>query len=132
MNGKNIFIAGIVMVLIIASYLWFFVYNKAHVDYEKEKPAISGTPDEIYGLALEDIDVFNKNFLNKAVEVEGSVEQVEGSTLIFSPGLFLRMADENNAVMGDLLKIKGRYVGSEEDILTGELILHFDQCRLVE
>jgi len=130
MKGKNIIIGGIIIALLAATYVWFFVYNKAHVDYQKSQAVFSGSNDEFYVAALEDITSFNEKHLNKAIEITGSVDEIEGATVIFSPGIFCRLAEDATAMpaIGDYITIKGRYVGNDEDLITEELMLKLDQC----
>lgn len=132
MKTKNIFIAGLVIVILAISYIWFFVYNKSHTDYQNVEAVYKGDASGFYTEATS--GVFTEKYLNQAVEVTGDIAQVESeSMLILEPGIICQ-ADSTQSFDGlrkkQSITIKGRAVGTDEDLLTGDLFIRFDNCKV--
>ena len=134
MKTKNILIAGLAIVIMVAVYVWFFVYNKAHTDYQKIDAAYIGNAVDFYKESTSDATVFSEKYLNQAVEISGSISSLESSsTVIISPGIICQ-ADSTSSFDGltqnQNITLRGRAVGTDEDLLTGELMLRLDNCVL--
>ncbi len=132
MKTKKIILGLIIVGLISAIYVWFFVYNKAHTDYQKASAVYSGDAVTFYADAQGNLEEFNTKYLNKAVEITGTVKNIEGGSYILEPYLNCRLAD--NATFtpnaGDAVQLKGRYVGSDNDLLSDELVIILDNCEM--
>jgi hypothetical protein len=130
MTTKKIIFAIILLGILTLTYVWFFVYNKSHADFQSMKPSFSGNATELY----EKIDdQFMENFREKAVEVKGALISIEGRSAIMEPGVQIRIHDDAEIPeweIGDIIAVKCRVVGTEEDILTGEILLLCDQCMV--
>ena len=134
MRTKNIVIGIITMGILIAVYMWFFVYNKAHVDYQASDALFIGQAEVLHDQAVADAAVFKETYVNQAVEVEGKVSEVGSSSFTLKPGLICTLDTnylEDLPNTGDLVNVKGRVVGTDEDILTSEIICILDQCVIL-
>lgn len=132
MKTKKIILGLIIVGLITATYVWFFVYNKAHTDYQKASAEFNGSAETFYEEAQGDLETFNTKYLNKAVELRGIVINIDGGVYELEPKINCRLAE--NATFtpnaGDEVQLKGRYVGSDNDLLTDELVLILDNCEM--
>lgn len=117
----------------IGLYVWFFVYNKAHTNYQQATAVFVGQADEL--LAKTSQSNFLETYLNQAVEVSGSVTEQGSTGFTLGSGLICTLDSSQVRALpnlGDVVTIKGRLVGVDEDILTGETICNLDQCVLLE
>lgn len=131
---KKIVAIVAVLAALIAGYVWFFVYNKAHVDYTEAEAAFTGNADALLTEILADESLFQEKYVNQAVEVSGVVSEVGSSSFKLGSG-FICTVDETKVLempeSGSSATVKGRIVGLDEDILTGEKLCTLDQCTLV-
>jgi len=134
MNTKKIILILLAVILLGGAYAWFFVYNKPHTDFQAEDAAFIGLADELHAKALENENLFNEAFLNEAVEVEGVITEAGTNSFTLSNGIVCTLdpnIEQNIPEFGQDVKVKGRVVGTEDDILTGELICNLDQCVII-
>ena len=129
MKKTTIILLAIIIGLLALVYVWFFVYNKAHVDYFQQDAAFEGAAAEFYELAIADPSAWNE----KSVDLQGAVLSVEGRTAILEPNVQLRLDEDIDLPDGwttaETLRLKCRFVGTEEDILTDEILIRCDQCK---
>jgi hypothetical protein len=119
---KRYLLIALFLILGVAAYVWFFVYNKAHQDFSSLKPAFEGS-------AIELLDLNDENLIDRAVLIEGEVSESEGRTSILDQAVQIRFTDEDLRLeVGDYVKVQCRMVGMEEDLLTGEMLILCDQC----
>jgi hypothetical protein len=82
-----------VLGLLAAVYIWFFVYNKPHRDYEKADADFIVSAEKIYN-QYSGGDSESKKYLDKVLQIEGIPSYIEStdSTVIvvfaFSSGMF--------------------------------------------
>ena len=134
MKIKNVLIASLVIIVIAATYGWFFVYNKAHVDYVEENAHYVGHADSLHEKAVADQAKFHQEYVNKAVEIEGVVKEVGITRFTLGNGMICALDTaflEFMPKVGDTVMVKGRVVGTDEDILTAEILCTLDQCVFV-
>ena len=134
MSIKKIVIGIIILGILAAGYIWFFVYNKAHVDYQDSDAVFIGYADSLHQEAVEDGSTFVENYVNEAVEVEGTVVEVGHSSFKIGNGMICTVDTafrEYLPEIGDFVTVKGRVVGADEDILTSEIICKLDQCVIL-
>lgn len=134
MNTKKIILAALISAFLIGAYVWFFVYNKAHTNFQEEESAFIGLADELRSKALDDENTFKTAFLNKAVEIKGVVTESGSNTFTLGSGIICTLdpsIDQKTPEMGAEVKVKGRLVGTDEDLLTMELICNLDQCVII-
>ncbi len=135
MKFKGFLVAALVLVVIGVSLVWFFVYNKSHLNYATEDAAFVGTTDSLYTIIETDQEAFRKKYINTAIVVEGSVLETNKFNVILNLGFHCHL---DSSVINTLpqvnseVSVKGRVVGITEDILTGDLICNLDQCVILE
>ncbi len=84
MKKKYFVIAGIVwLILILAGIAWYW-YDKPHRDASGIKPALTIDAVELYNQYQHDENAANKRFLDKVIEVKGTVSDVQQSSGITS------------------------------------------------
>ncbi len=134
MNIKKIIVAALVIGSLLAAYIWFFVYNKPHVDYQETDAAYVGHADSLHAEAVQNPTDFTENYVNEAVEIEGTVVEVGTSAFRLGNGMICTI-DTNYReflpTVGEVVTVKGRVVGTDEDILTAEIICNLDRCVVV-
>jgi hypothetical protein len=80
--------------LIGAIMLFFLVYNKPHVDYERAKPEIEIYAADLYQAFIDDEQAAEEKYIGKVIAIEGSmgyIEEHEGFMIVgfvFQDGLF--------------------------------------------
>lgn len=63
---------GLLLVGLIAGLaIYFFVYNKPHVNYEKAKPEMSISGETLYMDYLQDEESANQTYTGKVVQIDG-------------------------------------------------------------
>lgn len=140
-NLKRIIIVALIFGGIGAAYTWFFVYNKKHTDYAREKPEYTMEAKNCFNAFVNNSNE-SADMLGKVVQIYGTVNKFEEgdslSTLIFvfNEGMFgdegircvlLPESAEKAAVMNlpAELSLKGYCVGYNET----DLILEY--CTLI-
>ncbi|MCC5916575.1 MAG: hypothetical protein JJU02_04525 [Cryomorphaceae bacterium] len=128
MTKQKIILFAIILGLLSLIYVWFFVYNKAHLDYQSQKPAFVGESAELY----EQIDGdFAEKYHDKAVEISGIIISIEGRSAILDPGVQVRVLEDTDLPewqVGDRVTLKCRLYGAEEDLIIGGMLILCDQC----
>lgn len=121
--------AAILIGVGVAAYL----FNKPHINYQKADAKFTGMADDFYAQASANQTEFMNTYVNQAVMLKGEILRVESETsVMLAPGILCHLvASENNANLteGTIVKLQGRVVGAEEDLLTGELLIAMDQCE---
>ena len=124
----KIFISLLVIGLIAAAAVYFFVYNKPHTDYEKAKPEVSISGEVLYNAYLQDADSANETYTGKVVEIESVLTGKETADTLtmalfsFGEGMFgpegirCTMLDNHaealmNTPEGTLISVKGFVAG---------------------
>jgi hypothetical protein len=134
MNAKKILISVLVLGLLAGAYIWFFVYNKAHKDYQEAESAFVGDANALLSQATENSASFIDTYMNQAVEVEGIVGDVGTQSFTLGSGLICTLdpnVEQELPGSGEIIKLKGRVVGIEDDLLTGDLLCNLDQCVIL-
>jgi len=76
-----------------AAYGWFFVYNKPHTDYSKEKPVVVLNAESCY-TSFADGEEKTKQWLGQVIQISGTANSIEKDdslttiVFVFSEGLF--------------------------------------------
>jgi hypothetical protein len=80
--------------IIAAVLVYFFVINKSHPDYEKEKPAFTLKASELFEQYRADETAANEKYIDQIVQVSGILDKVEVldtlsiAVFIFEEGMF--------------------------------------------
>ncbi len=134
MKAKKIIGALAILGVLAGAYVWFFVYNKDHVNYQEEAAVFSGEADLLRDQAQQNTASFTEKFLNQAIEVQGTVQETGTTFFTLGSGVICNVDESQLKKMpkiGDEISVKGRLVGTDEDILTGEIICNLDQCVII-
>lgn len=123
MQTRNIIIGVILVGFLSLIYVWFFVYNKSHQNILNMKPVFEGTAQEL-------LDLSDENFIDMAVLIYGEVSETGERTSVLDQAVQIRFSDdvETNLEIGDVIFVRCRLVGYEEDLLLGDRIVLCDQC----
>jgi hypothetical protein len=128
-KGLKIFLFILAAGIATAVLTYKYVYNKAHVDYQNIDATFVGEASDFYQQAIADEAAFLSNYRNKAVLINGEIVEITGSGIQMAPGILLSTLENSGAiVLGDVITCKGRMVGIEEDLLTGDLLIRLDEC----
>jgi len=129
MHKKYFLIAGIIWLVLAGLGLYY--YDKPHANAGDKTTDISITAVELYNLYHKDEAAANKKFLDKIIEVKGTITDVQRSGNITSiqldggtaaAGINCNMADQNEnkkiqlPVKGSTVMIKGRCSGMLMDV----------------
>lgn len=129
-------IGGLAVIGILAAlYVWFFVYNKPHRDYEKAEPDHIVAAEELYYSYKQDKVLSDSMFAGTVVQINGNLDKVEtvdttvtvvfafekgmfgdeGIRCILLPGKHLVLKEYNK---GDPIHIKGYCTGyNDTDVI---------------
>ena len=124
-------------------YVYYFIYNKPHPDYEKETPDFVMSAKAIYGSFKTDKVKANKEYNGKVIQIKASMKKIEDRdslvtiVFVFAEGDF---GDEgvrctllpkfNNEIRtlkpGDFINLKGYCTGyNDTDVI-------FEKCSIVQ
>ncbi len=90
MNWKKITGILILVGILGAAYVWFFVYNKPHRDYEAAKPDFVLTASSCYNYFA----MHKKDYTGKVLQIKGIAQKVETDdslvviVFVFNEGMF--------------------------------------------
>jgi hypothetical protein len=129
MKTRNILVIGGVLVLIGVAVA-YYMYNKPHKNYQEADASFTGQAAAFYSEATTSQTDFLKKYLNQAVVLEGQVFSIESATSIILAPAILCQVNSEGLIEGATITLKGRVVGAEEDLLTGELLINLDNCEL--
>jgi hypothetical protein len=133
MVRRIILIVGMTIILLgIAGFLFYSVYNKAHVDYEKANAQMELTAEDLYQLFASDPSGNPDNLLGKVVTIFGEITEIQGEQFILENHIVCTFGENPNAHLEDFapattIKIKGRIVSFND--LLGEV--RMDHCMVL-
>jgi len=94
MNIKTIFIAIATIGLLVGGYVYIFVLNKEHPDFEHLKADYDITAEALYNDFVKDAEGASKKYNGKMIMLSGQVHDIEHvdsltiAVFIFSEGMF--------------------------------------------
>ncbi|MDJ0645369.1 MAG: hypothetical protein QNJ57_05220 [Flavobacteriaceae bacterium] len=120
----------LVLILILSAYLGYRYLNKGHRNINSENAVIEIESTEFYVSFKKDQALFNKNYLDKTVQLHGSITEIEGNGIILDAKNYINFKDSltQEIKLKDQMTIKGRYVGYD-DLLDQ---LKIDQASIVK
>lgn len=134
MNKKLKFRLGLGVVLVMISaivVLYFYVY-KSHRDIDAEKAAFEISVSELSQRFINNPDSSTATYADQTISIYGNVTALDlkQNTITLDNKLIATTSKEemNKAKMGELVKLKGRFIGYDE--LFNEL--RMDQCTIQE
>jgi hypothetical protein len=131
----KIFISGAILTVLALVYVYVFIYNKPHQDYEKAKPDFIITAEELFYSFVDNQAEAESKFNGKVLLLTGtvsSVEQTQDMTIVnfsFTEGIFgnegirCTMLDNhaekaNQLLFGTQISVKGLCTGfSGSDVI---------------
>ncbi len=139
----KIMIALLLLGIIAAIIVYFFVYNKPHPDFEKAKPEFTINASGLYQAFRTDPDAAAQKFNGKVIQLQGALDNIETGndmvilTFTFEDGVFgpegircTLLPQFHEAAMelvpGEIVDIKGFCTG-----FTGSDVI-LEKCSLIE
>ncbi|NNK73342.1 MAG: hypothetical protein HKO94_09155 [Flavobacteriaceae bacterium] len=110
----------------------FLIYNyiyKEHRDISSEQAEFMVTADLLLGEFEADDQKATAKYLNKTIQVEGLISDLENQTIIIDQSVFCLLEQASKSVLKvkSHVKIKGRLIGYDD--LLNEI--KFDQCIII-
>ncbi|WP_170266448.1 OB-fold protein [Phaeocystidibacter luteus] len=103
----------------------YYMWNKPHRDIQSEEPTYTGTASDLIAILNEGATQFDSLYKEEVAVISGNITQV-GETNITLDNIVICAADSTVDVSmfqrGTDLTIKGRIVGTEEDLIEGYII----------
>ncbi len=125
---RKIIFISLAVVLLIAIGTYFYL-NHDHRKIETEKSAFALTSESLVSAFQTNPTEANQKYLNKTIEISGSVTEQSDSTLTLDPGVFCFFSDPIDFESNQKdVTVKCRCIGYDE--LFGEVKL--DQCSLIK
>jgi hypothetical protein len=110
--------------LLSGAYVWFFVYNKSHANIHNEDIAFNGTSIELKNQFILEDGSLDSSLLNKVVVVKGNVSEAETKSYILDELLVCHLDSTLSANPSHKnIHVKGRLIGTIDDIIYGDLIV---------
>ncbi len=146
MNVKKILLGGVIIIALVAAYVWFFVYNKPHENIEEAKTDYSVTLPEIVSEYVGAFDSSNSKYNGKVIEISGAVDRVEPndsiSSIVFKAGgdyeifceVYPRYNKEAKGIKAnEKIIVKGFVSGAEQpdEMLEISGIIRLKKCSIL-
>lgn len=141
----KIIAALLVIALLAALYVWFFVYNKPHRDYEKAEPDHILAAEDLFYDYRNDRDRADSLYTGMVIQIYGALDKVEvadsiiTAVFVFEQGMFgdegircVMLPDHHEAVRsvnpGSEISLKGYCTGyNETDVIIEKSSLAGDE-----
>lgn len=123
-------IVGIIFILMImVGFITYEYIYKEHRNIGNEEAVFKGNASEIYSEFNQNNDGFNANYLDKTIEIEGEISEIETTSLILNDKVYVVFTDtlDDQILIDQKIAIKGRYVGYD-DLLE---VLKIDQAMVI-
>lgn len=106
----------VLIVLIIAVIIGYNYVYKEHRNIETENAEFSIKSIEIINEFALNIDFSTQKYLNKTIEVSGTITEIGKGTLTMNTTIFCYMNDSiiNDLFLNKQVTIKGRFIGYDE------------------
>lgn len=118
----------ILLVVLLGGAYATYQYFKPHRDIQGEKPEFQLSGNELVRAYTSDENAANGKFLDKVVEVSGSVAEIDGAHIKLESGVYCNGDfSQANLKSGDQAKLKGRVVGYDEifeEVTLDNTVLH--------
>lgn len=142
-SGMKIIILLVIVGLIVASLLYYFVYDKPHTDYLKAIPEVTLPASSLFAQYVSDKHNADSLYTGKVILIEGNLSRMETldtlkvAVFVFDKGIFgdkgirctfLRQSSSATAGIrpGDQVRIKGFCTGyNETDII-------LEHCSIID
>lgn len=119
----------IIFILLLIAFLTYQYVNKAHRNIAEEKAVLTIESSKFYASFNENRDEFNRNYLDKTVQIQGKITSLEDNSLVLDTKNYIGIKDSiTNLKLNDRITVKGRYVGYD-DLLEQ---LKIDQATIIK
>jgi hypothetical protein len=112
--------------LLIGTFGYNYILRGGGRNIQSEESVYRVSSNEIKNEFSNNIDVATKKYLNKTIEISGSISGVKDSVVTIDETIFCKMKSFENISENQLATIKGRFVGFDD--LMNELKL--DECSI--
>lgn len=119
-----IFIAIVILVSAVIGYNYVY---KDHRNIEGEKAQYSLTAQQIHSEFMDDLDVSQKKYLNKTIEISGLVSEMNDTEITLEDKVFCQFSQQitkKDIQLNSKITVKGRFIGFD-DLLEQ---IKLDQC----
>jgi len=124
---KKIIISFFILALIGCGAYYFynhFLYKEAR-NIKSEKPSYSINSSDLIAQYKSDVAKADSKYLNKTIEIKGTVTEISDSTLTVDKSIFCKMTTQASPkLLGTTISLKGRCIGYD-DLFEQ---VKFDQC----
>lgn len=123
---KKFFFGGIALILVLGVCGYFYMY-KSHRDISEEKPVAILPAKDLQEKFSNNYNQSITDFLNKTIEVTGTVTEVSDSTLVVDEVVFCSLLKgKTDKKLNETISVKGRCLGYDELFEQ----VKFDQCSI--
>ncbi|NNC69340.1 MAG: hypothetical protein HKN90_00800 [Flavobacteriaceae bacterium] len=121
-------IATILIILLLTFLAYKYIY-KEHRNITDEKAVLTIESSKMYLSFKENEEEFNRNFLDKTVQVQGNITRIDHNSVVLDSKSYVIFKDSIiNSKPNGRITIKGRYVGYD-DLLDQ---IKIDQATLIK
>jgi len=114
MKNKKILLGALVAIVLVAILGYNYIYQD-HRDIESEKPAFTVKAIDFINDFQTNEEVATTKYLNKTVEIEGTLSSIDGNTVVIEDVIFFALSENETPPTPDKLKttvhIKARCIG---------------------
>lgn len=129
MKSKNKIIAAFALIVGIGVIGYLYVMNGGARDLSTEETTFSVKATDISTEFVSNLEVSNKKYLEKPIEISGKVTEINDSIVTLDKTVLCHLAELNSELkINSQATIKGRVVGYDD--LLGELNL--DKCLIIK
>ena len=114
MRKHWIFIAIVIFVSAVMGYNYVY---KDHRNIEGEKAQYSITAQQIHSEFMDDLDVSQKKYLNKTIEISGTVSEMSQTEITLEDKVFCQFSQqitEEDIQLNSKITVKGRFIGFDD------------------
>jgi cell division protein YceG involved in septum cleavage len=115
-NQKVIVLAVIVLAIVMGVGVYDYTFNSKHRDIANEEATITLSAKELFSHFQKDELLATTNYLDKVIEIEGTITSIEEGEVVLSNQIQVRFKTElmPKVVNEASIIIKGRCVGFDE------------------
>ncbi|MET2986148.1 OB-fold protein [Aureibaculum conchae] len=127
---KHKIVVFISILIIVAGILTYNYIYKEHRNIAEEEALFSDKALNFHSNFVKNTDRFNTKHLDKVVEIEGKITEIDETSLVLDDKVYVLFKDTLNAqiILKSTQTVKGRYVGYD-DLLE---VLKIDQATIID
>lgn len=119
----------ILIIIVLVAILGYNYIYQDHRNIENETAEFTMSSSEIVQLFSEDVVSTEQKFLNKTIEVSGSISEINTNDITINDKVFCQFSDAIKTTVREKfkVKIKGRVIGYDDLLEQVKL----DQCTII-